>query len=242
MDLGCSFGTDALIFASLGTNVTGWDGRSDHLMVAERRAAFLQRYSPRLRSIRFERRDPTRLEPHSCDLLWAYDLLGRLDPIDPFLEAARRSLRPGGVLVVGDSIRLDRRQVISGAWEHARRPYGVPGSAGTQPFETSEIHPDPSRLLRNRGFSIVHQELLIDGLGALSDSVYRTTTGALQPWLFHLPRFARRRLIVATPQEQAAEQPRPCPSWTEEAWCEQFASDYLIQEDVARATGHPDFD
>ncbi|TMQ70454.1 MAG: class I SAM-dependent methyltransferase, partial [Candidatus Eisenbacteria bacterium] len=102
LDAGSGFGTFAMLYAAVGADVTAVDLRPDRLEGAERRLEFYRRSTGEALCVRNRRADLTREWDRAYDLVWVYNALSHIDPLDPFLAATREHLKPGGVLVVGD--------------------------------------------------------------------------------------------------------------------------------------------
>ncbi len=202
LDAGSGFGTYSMLFSSLGAGVTGADLRDSRLSAAERRARFHELYTGRHLRLRYERVDLTRPWSDDYHLVWLYNALSHIDPLDAFLAQARRHLRPGGVLVVGD---------INGAHpEHARRlarlrtevhstfedkDGGLHGYAIERSFAPAELRDICAR----SGFRVLHHELYWGGHGVLPEPLYETLLRPVQlAWRLGATR-ARRQLLVATP-------------------------------------------
>ncbi len=203
MDAGSGFGTYAMLYAAVGAVVVGADLRPDRLDAAERRLAFHREVAHEELPVSYVRADLTREWDGDYDLVWVYNALSHIDPLEAFLAQTRMHLRRGGVLVVGD---------INGAHpEHIARLNRLRGDAVHQEY----VAPDGERhqyaverpfapaevrgIFEKNGLRMVHHELYWGGLGALPDPAYRALMEPLQrQWrLGH--GIARRQLVVATP-------------------------------------------
>ncbi|HEV7256932.1 MAG TPA: class I SAM-dependent methyltransferase [Bosea sp. (in: a-proteobacteria)] len=100
VDLGTGTGACALIAASLGHRVRGYDG-SDGMLAVARAAAQAMNLD-----ITFEATviDEAAIEPASADIVTLRNVLWTLErPMDALLQA-HRILRPGGLVVVSDGL------------------------------------------------------------------------------------------------------------------------------------------
>ncbi len=202
MDAGSGFGTYSMLYAAVGADVVGADLRPDRLATAEKRLAYHRDRTGEALAVRYARADLTREWDQDYDLVWVYNALSHIDPLEAFLAQTRRHLLPGGVLVIGD---------INGAHpEHLARLRELRGEAVHQEY----VAPDGERhqyavertfppaeiraIFEANGLRMVHHELYWGGLGALPEPVYRVCMEPLQrQWrLGH--RRARRQLVVAT--------------------------------------------
>jgi SAM-dependent methyltransferase len=202
MDAGSGFGTYSMLYAAVGADVVGADLRPDRLAAAEKRLAFHQQQTSEALSVRYVRADLTREWDADYDLVWVYNALSHIDPLEAFLAQVRRHLLPGGVLVVGD---------INGAHpEHVARLQQLRGDAVHQEY----VAPDGERhhyavertfppaeirqIFEANGLKMVAHEIYWGGLGRLPDPIYGLCLVPLQRqwWFGH--GFARRQLVVAT--------------------------------------------
>lgn len=201
MDAGSGFGTYSMLYASVGADVVGADLRPDRLDAAEKRLAFHRESTSQRLPVRYVRADLTREWDAKYDLVWVYNALSHIDPLEGFLEQVRTHLEPGGVLVVGDingahPEHLARLNELRG--ENVHQEYVAPDGqrhayAVERPFPPAEIR----EIFVKNGLRMVHHELYWGGLGALPEPVYQ---GFLQPlqrqWQLGHGR-ARRQLVVA---------------------------------------------
>jgi len=201
MDAGSGFGTYSMLYAAVGAEVVGADLRPDRLAAAEHRLEFYRESVGSALPVRYDRADLTREWDADYDLVWVYNALSHIDPLEAFLAQVRRHLTPGGVLVIGD---------INGAHpEHLARLRELRGDAVHQEYVAPDgerysyavERPFPPREIRQifvaNGLRMLHHELYWGGLGSLPDPVYGLVMGPLQrQWrLGH--RVARRQLVVA---------------------------------------------
>ena len=203
MDAGSGFGTYSMLYAAAGADVVGADLRPDRLAAAEKRLAFHTELTGVALPVRYVRADLTQEWDADYDLVWVYNALSHIDPLEGFLGQVRKHLKPGGVLVVGDingahPEHLERLQQLRG--DEVHQEYVAPDGqrysyAVERPFPPTEIR----QIFAANGLRMVHHELYWGGLGALPEPVYEGLLRPLQrTWqLGH--GFARRQLVVATP-------------------------------------------
>ncbi|OGF12873.1 MAG: hypothetical protein A2W00_04075 [Candidatus Eisenbacteria bacterium RBG_16_71_46] len=200
LDAGSGFGTYAMLYATMGAEVVGADLRPDRLETAARRLRFHHERTGAALAVRYARADLTRAWAQDVDLVWVYNALSHIEPLDDFLGAVRRHLRPLGVLVVGDingghpehlrrlaALRSDVRQVYV-APDGRRHAYAVERTFS--PREMREV------MVRN-GLRVVHHELYWGGLGRLPQPLYAGLLRPLQARWWLAPSHARRQLAVA---------------------------------------------
>jgi SAM-dependent methyltransferase len=202
LDAGSGFGTYSMLYAAVGGEVVGADLRPDRLDAAQKRLAFHAERAGGALRVRYDRADLTREWGADYDLVWVYNALSHIDPLEGFLGQVRQHLRPGGVLVIGDingahPEHLERLQSLRGDAVH--QVYTAPDG---QQHQYAVERPFPPRELRDifaaNGLRMVHHELYWGGLGALPEPLYQLTMAPLQRlwWLGH--QVARRQLAVAT--------------------------------------------
>lgn len=202
MDAGSGFGTYSMLYAAVGGDVVGADLRPDRLAAAERRLAFHTEQTGTALAVRYARADLTREWDGDYDLVWVYNALSHIDPLEAFLAQTRKHLVPGGVLVIGDingahPEHLARLEKLRGAEVH--QEYVAPDGerhhyAVERPFPPAEIR----QIFESNGLRMVHHELYWGGLGALPEPIFQGLMVPLQcQWrLGH--GIARRQLVVAT--------------------------------------------
>lgn len=106
LDAGCGVGTEALLWASLRSDVTvmGVDASSERIAAAKSRLHFYQRIVDHPLSVSFSDLDVHEvIANQSFDLIWAMESLSHIDPAEQFLAGAYDCLAAGGRLVISDS-------------------------------------------------------------------------------------------------------------------------------------------
>ena len=151
----------------------------------------------------YSRADLTREWDGRYDLVWVYNALSHIDPLEAFLDQVRRHLEPGGVLVVGDingshPEHLARLNELRGGDVH--QEYVAPDGerhayAVERPFPPREIR----AILAHNKMRVVHHELYFGALGVAPGWLHRLALEPVQRlwWFGH--GIARRQLVVATP-------------------------------------------
>ena len=200
LDAGCGYGTFSLLFAAVGGDVTGADLRPDRLAVAERRRARYHAATGAAPSARFERRDLAHDWRESFDLVWVYNALSHIDPLEPFLERVAQHLTPGGVLVVGD-INGDNpahRRRLRGLRTEVHQEYVAPDGRRHAYAIERLLSPGALRATaRAHGLEIAHHELYWLGLARAPEPVHAVLIAPLQRRLGFGRMLARRQLFVA---------------------------------------------
>ena len=203
LDAGSGFGTFSMLFALAGAEVTGVDLRDDSLEVATRRLELYRTSTGRALPIRYESADLTRDLEDEYDLVWLYNAISHIDPVEPFLRAVAENLTPGGLLVIGDINganpqhlrRLDRARKeihqIYIASDGGSHTYAV-----ERPFPPRELR----SLLHAHGFRVVRHELFYGGLATLPETLIAALKPVQQYWWMG-ERVARRQFVVAAEAE-----------------------------------------
>lgn len=200
MDAGCGFGNYAMLFAAVGADVTGADLRPDRLDAAERRLRFHRESTGLALSVRYERADLTRPWRAPVDLVWVYNALSHIDPLEVFLRNVREHLKPGGVLVVGDinGAHPQHQRRLAQIRTEVHQQYVAPdGQSHAYAVERTFSPREMREVMEQSGLRVVHHELFWGGLGVLPEPLYSGVVRPLQrPWN-PLAGRARRQLVVA---------------------------------------------
>jgi SAM-dependent methyltransferase len=205
MDAGSGFGTFAMLYAAAGAEVIAADLRPDRLHAADLRIEFHARQNGRRLAVRQLRADLTKPWQDDVDLVWVYNALSHIDPLEGFLAEVCRRLRPGGVLVIGDingshpahlarlaELRTEVHQEYV-APDGTRHAYAV-----ERTFPPRELR----EIMRGNGLRVVHHELYWGGMGVLPGPLYALLRLLQTRWSLGHGR-ARRQLLVATPARGA---------------------------------------
>jgi SAM-dependent methyltransferase len=178
LDVACGAGTFATLFAKLGATVTALEVWPEMLALARGRqarsadAAAASAVSLRRASLSHEFRE-------SCDLIWMYQCLSRIDPLEYFFKMARERLRPAGVLVIGVANGGFQQQASHANSELS--PYhevfiDSNGMRRGHALRQVITRHDLERLLNRNGFHVV-RHALVEGLHGLADPVVRHGVG-----------------------------------------------------------------
>ena len=160
LDVGCGPGTFALLAASRGARVTGWDRSADMVTFATGKAVELELAD----NVEFEVRDaPTApLERESYDAVVMSLALSEMRGAEQLatLEGARHMLRPGGKLVIVDE--APPRRPLRRAWYYFKRFWlklvvYVVARAVTRPLK------DLPATVAGRGFTVTREEYFEGG-------------------------------------------------------------------------------
>jgi SAM-dependent methyltransferase len=203
MDAGSGFGTYAMLYASAGADVVGADLRPDRLAAAQTRLAFHHESTGETLPVRYDRADLTKEWDGDYDLVWVYNALSHIDPVEGFLEQVRKHLKPGGVLVIGDingahPKHHKRLQEIRGDDVHPG--YTAPdGQHYTYAMEREFPPAEIRQIFEANGLRMVHHELFWGGLGMLPEPVYQMAMRPVQRMWWFGHNVALRQLVVATP-------------------------------------------
>ncbi|HET9327230.1 MAG TPA: methyltransferase [Candidatus Eisenbacteria bacterium] len=201
LDAGSGFGTFAMLYAAVGADVTAVDLRPDRLEGAERRLEFYRRSTGEALRVHNQRADLTREWDREYDLVWVYNALSHIDPLDPFLAATRKHLKPGGVLVVGDinGAHPGHLARLAKLRQEVHQEYVAPdGQRHTYAVERTFPPEEMREVMIRNGLRVVHHELYWRGMAALPDLLYGGILRPLQTRWTLGRRIARRQLIVAT--------------------------------------------
>jgi SAM-dependent methyltransferase len=201
LDAGSGFGTYAMLFAAAGAEVLAADLRPDRLEVAGRRVEFCRGSLGMDLAVRNERANLTGEWGTDYDLVWVYNALSHIDPLERFLDQVRRHLTAGGVLVVGDingslPAHLER---LDGVRKEVSQEYVAPdGERSTYAVERPLPPAGLRAELAAHGLRVVHHELYWGGLSVLPAPLYEGLLRPLQTRWWLGTRFARRQLVVAS--------------------------------------------
>jgi SAM-dependent methyltransferase len=200
LDAGSGFWTYAMLFAAAGAEVVGADLRPDRIEAAASRLVFCRQSLGLDLQVRCERADLTATWGGDYDLVWVYNALSHIDPLERFLEELRRHLRPGGVLAVGDinGSHPGHLRRLAGLRGEVHQEYVAPdGRRSSYAVERTFSPGELRRELQSHGLRIVHHELYWGGAGVLAEPLYEGLLRPLQTQWWLGARFARRQLMVA---------------------------------------------
>ena len=200
LDAGSGFGTFAMLYAAVGAEVTAVDLRPDRLQGAEERLAFYRKSTGEALAVRNVRADLTREWDRDYDLVWVYNALSHIDPLDPFLSAVRKHLKPGGVLVVGDinGAHPGHLARLAALRDEVHQEYVAPdGTRHAYAVERTFSPREIREVMERNGLRVVHHELYWRGMASMPEPFYSMLMRPLQTRWTLGQRVARRQLVVA---------------------------------------------
>jgi 2-polyprenyl-3-methyl-5-hydroxy-6-metoxy-1,4-benzoquinol methylase len=199
LDAGSGFGTFAMIYAAVGAEVVGADLRPDRLDAAERRLAYYRQTTGRTLPIRYERADVTKPGPARFQMVWVYNALSHIEPVEPFLAQVRAQLEPGGLLVIGDINGGHPRHAahLATVRTEVLQEYVAPdGTRHAYAMERVFTPASLDALMRGNGFTVRRHELYYGGFGSLPGFALALLS-PLQHYAGWNGRFALRQMMVA---------------------------------------------
>jgi 2-polyprenyl-3-methyl-5-hydroxy-6-metoxy-1,4-benzoquinol methylase len=105
LDAGCGVGTESLLFAGLGAEVTAVDLHPPRIAAARLRAEAAGAAGSRIELICSDISRVVR--PGEYDIVWSMESVSHIDPLEGFVRLMRENLRPGGLLIVSDANGLN---------------------------------------------------------------------------------------------------------------------------------------
>ncbi len=116
IDAGSGYGTESLLFAALGAEVSGVELRADLADRARSRIGFHRAAADRSFRLDFVNANILRYlgSAGPADLIWAMESISHIYPPEKFLALAFDRLRPGGALIVSDPNTLNPYAWLSG--------------------------------------------------------------------------------------------------------------------------------
>jgi len=121
LDAGCGVGTESLLFAELGAEVTAVDLHLPRVAAARWRAG---RAAEAGRRIEIICSDISRIvRPGGYDIVWSMESVSHIEPLDRFMSLMRENLRPGGLLIVSDANGLNPWLQLAALRERGLRVY-----------------------------------------------------------------------------------------------------------------------
>jgi SAM-dependent methyltransferase len=135
-------------------------------------------------------------------MVWVYNALSHIDPLEKFLTSVRDHLRPGGVLIVGDINGAHPAHVkrVSALRDEVHQEYVAPDGQRHEYAVERLFTPRQLRAeVRAVGMRIVRHELYWPGLSRVPGVLYESTLRPLQRQWWLGRNVARRQLLVATP-------------------------------------------
>ncbi len=159
LDAGAGFGSHSMLFSAMGAGVVGTEAGADRLDTAARRLEFYAEDTGEALDLRYERADLMRPWSRRYDAIWVDDVLWHLHPMQAFIDEARKRLTPGGVLVA---------DVVNGDHRANRKALG-----SYPPWMLR-------KMFEERGFRVIHHELMWDWASGFPDALYEGLAAPLQ--------------------------------------------------------------
>jgi 2-polyprenyl-3-methyl-5-hydroxy-6-metoxy-1,4-benzoquinol methylase len=104
LDAGCGVGSESLMFAFLGAQVTGVDLMEERLALAQHRVRFYQSEAGRPIQVEFIRGDLfSIMESRPFDAIWIREAISHIHPLEKFIDCAHQTLTNGGRMFVSDT-------------------------------------------------------------------------------------------------------------------------------------------
>jgi SAM-dependent methyltransferase len=164
LDAGCGYGTESLLFALLGADVTGVELVPERVELARSRPGFYQDRVAASLSIRFVNADVIRYleKTGPFDIIWIMEAISHIHPLDTFLPLAYDRLSPEGLLITSDPnalnpLALVRACRIRGALRHQLRLKAMDPDGDTPVYEAVErifSVPGYARRVSDVGFEV----------------------------------------------------------------------------------------
>ena len=176
LDAGCGYGTESLLLALSGADVTGVELVPERVKLARSRTSFYQEHTSTALSIRFVNANVIRYleKAGPFDIIWIMEAVSHIHPLEILLPLAYERLSPDGLLITSDPnalnpIALYRAYRIRGAPHYTLRLKGQDPSNGAPVYEAVErifSVPGYARRLKKAGFRV--QEITVSGFMAAS--------------------------------------------------------------------------
>ncbi len=105
LDAGCGLGSESILCAILGGDVTGID-ISDRLNESAERVKYYEKKLRKNLHVRFIKES---IFDHlgEYDLIWVNEAISHIDPVDKFFRLVHKNLKIGGFLLIADSNKLN---------------------------------------------------------------------------------------------------------------------------------------
>jgi 2-polyprenyl-3-methyl-5-hydroxy-6-metoxy-1,4-benzoquinol methylase len=182
LDAGCGFGTECLLFASAGADVTGNDLRGERVHAAEKRPAFWARETGRPLALRFRLANIfDEPERDHFDVIWVHNAITHIHPVDGFLRLCRDLLAPGGEVVIVDVNKTSLRRRLQG--EHEKHQGASQYTTRIDPATGKEVVYaverdfgllEQCRLLEQAGLRVSHRECYLGGHAGAGEFAWNT--------------------------------------------------------------------
>jgi len=168
VDAGCGCGSEAILAALLGADVTAVDIVGMRVDYARSRVPFYAASGPL--GLRFVRANILSYlaENPGLDVVWANESVSHIHPVESFLRAVRAALKPGGLLLVADSnalnpaVRVKAARIRGSREWFVRRQFPCLDDASHDDVAEERIFTVGAmkRMLRAAGFRVRRVEML----------------------------------------------------------------------------------
>ena len=169
LDAGSGYGTESLLFASLGHSVVGLELVPERVSLARSRLSFFEQafgFSPELNFLNanifqfLKQSDP-------FDMIWTMEAVSHIFPPENYLKLAFQKLKPGGLLVISDPNGLNplawaRSVKIRGSFAHSPHTrFKDPETGCPVEYGQEKIYPyfKLRRMLRTTGFQVTNTQI-----------------------------------------------------------------------------------
>ena len=214
LDAGSGFGTEVLLFALAGAQVTGIDLREERHEVARKRARFYEQQLDLPLNVDFRLSSVFNLEERDhFDLIWVHNAITHIDPVDRFLQLCMELLAPEGELVIVDVNKMNLRRRLRSAHHHeeslcTRYRDPATGKEVDYAVERDLALPEQCRLLREHGFDVVSHECYVGFHARTGKRFYETVLRPINRSMFLSSRLGGRYVVVGRKPRSVVSQAR----------------------------------
>ncbi len=111
LDVGCGFGSDAIICGILCANVLGIDINKEYITVAEKRLNYYNNNLDIKINVKFELKNVFK-QFGTYDLIWASQAISHITPQEKFVEHSYNNLKLRGNLIISDENKLNPHRYL----------------------------------------------------------------------------------------------------------------------------------
>jgi SAM-dependent methyltransferase len=133
-------------------------------------------------------------------VVWVYNAISHIDPIEPFLRAVADHLKPGGLLVIGDinGANPDHLRRLAEKRDEVHQTYlAADGTAHRYAVERPFAPRELRGALEAQGMRIVRHDVFLGGVSRLPAPAIAALEPFQRCWWMHR-RLARRQCVIAT--------------------------------------------
>jgi 2-polyprenyl-3-methyl-5-hydroxy-6-metoxy-1,4-benzoquinol methylase len=176
LDDGCGYGTESLLFALCGAEVTGVELVPSRVRLARSRISFYQNHVSTSFSIEFINANVTRYLERAgpFHIVWVMEAISHIHPVEAFVRLVHKCLSPGGLLIISDPnamnpVALYRAYRIRGAPRRTLRIKASDPDDGAPVYEAVErILSVPGLCCRLRKVGFEVRQVVMSGFLASS--------------------------------------------------------------------------